>query len=186
MSSSENANNNNEQQNQQQPTQEQNTTAEVATAITETSLTKTGLDELLEKLRRTNDEEYVKQVIAMSDQDEYMITLNELDPSGKTEPDPIEPTVQRPVIVGTKDMPYKPHPITPFEYQRIEKLRAKFANEKEPDRDKLVEMQIAIYRLMAYAYLKMSPAEFDRLYSWIQLKMAVDASEYRAYKPNKK
>jgi|SRR5215216_1836128 len=160
------------------------TTATTATATANTSAS--GLGEYFDKMTKLYGEEYVKQVIEMANQDEFTVTLNILDPSGKTEPDPIDPEVQRPIVTGTEDKKYKIHPLNPMDFQRAEKLRARF-NTDAKDRDKIIDNQIAVYKFLAFCYLKMIPAEFDRLYDWGQLKMAVDACDFKTlYRPQKK
>jgi hypothetical protein len=127
-------------------------------------------------------EEYMKKVMEMADHAHYDITLNV--PTDKTEPDPLDESIQRPIYNGTVDKNYKRFPISPQDYHRAEKLRAKFTSEKDPD--KVADNQIAIYKFLAFCYLKMPGAEFDRISDWTQLKLAVDACNFRTlYRPQK-
>src|SRR5215216_662763 len=72
------------------------TTATTATATANTSAS--GLGEYFDKMTKLYGEEYVKQVIEMANQDEFTVTLNILDPSGKTEPDPIDLKFRGPLL----------------------------------------------------------------------------------------
>lgn len=146
-----------------------------------------GLGEYFDKMTKLYGEDYVKRVIEMANQDKFTITLNVLDKDGKTEPDPIEPEIQRPIVTGTEDVEFKVHPMNPMDFSRAEKLRAKFNAETVKDRDKIIDNQIAVYKFLAFCYLKMLPDQFNRLYDWGQLKMAVDACDFKAlYRPQMK
>ena len=164
----------------------ESTTPTTATPTNE-EVPKTPVNEFLEKLRKQNDEDYVKNVVSMSDQSSFVITLNKPHPDGKTETIEIDgEKITIPQYDGTEDKTCDAHPLTPQDLLLIEKLRMKFENEKEADRVKIANNQMALYKYLASRYLKLSAEEFDRAYDWTQLKMSVDACDYKALKPHKK
>jgi len=186
---------NNANNEQQQPAQQQEQTQPITTPTSNTGSggggggAEGGFAEYFDKMLQGYGEEYMKQVMEMADQKQYVITLNELemDSNGnpKTEPDPLDPEIKRPIYKGMTDKPYTSCPISPQDWHRAEKLRAKFQAEKDPD--KVADNQINTYKFLAFCYLKMPASEFDRIADWNQLKMAVDACNFRTlYRPLKK
>ena len=127
-------------------------------------------------------EEYMKEVmeIAKSDKKQFVITLNV--PTGKTEPDVVDPTIQRPIYEGTEDKTFNFHPLSPLDWQRVTKLRQQFEKEKDPD--KVVDNQIALYKFWANCYLRMPETDFNRMADWLQMKIVLDACDFRTnYRP---
>lgn len=145
-----------------------------------------GFADYFDKMLQGYGEDYMKEVMAMADQNDFTITLHKPDPSGKTEE--IEygtEIIKRPVYIDIENKTYKRVPISPMDFHRAEKLRAKFQAEKDPD--KVADNQIAIYKFLAACYLKMPSSEFERIVDWNQLKMCIDACNFRTlYRPQRK
>lgn len=147
----------------------------------EAEVTKSFREEF-DKIYQGYGRDYVKKVMDMAKQSTYTITLMVPDPGGKKEPDPFDEGKEREVYVGSEPKQYKRRPISAMDFHRAEKLRAKFQNEKDPD--KVADNQARIYQFLAFCYLGMSPTEFSRVADWTELKLAIDACNHRTvYQP---
>lgn len=136
---------------------------------------KSNFTEQFEKMLEHYGEEYMKKVMEVAKKDQFTITLNV--PTGKKIQSPIEPYEERDEYDGVEQKTYKRRPISATDYHKSEKLRAQFQNEKDPD--KVADNQAKIYRFLAFCYLGMSPAEFERIADWTQFKLVIDGCNHK-------
>lgn len=133
-----------------------------------------------DKMLQKYGEDYMRRVVENAKKDTYSITL--MIPTGKKVPDPLEPEKELDEYNGTETKKYKRRPISAKDYHRAEKLRAQFQNEKDPD--KVADNQARIYQFLAFCYLGMAPAEFNRVADWTEIKLVVDSCNHKTlYQP---
>lgn len=166
---------------EQQPPQLTTATSSPEVSPTDKTAAESNFAEQFDKMLQKYGEDYMRRVIEMSKQDTFTVAL--LKPTGKKEPDPLEPDKERDVYNGTEKKTYRRYPIGTGDYHRAEKLRAQFANEKDPD--KVADNQARIYQFLAFCYLHMPYAEFSRVEDWTQIKLVVDACNHKTlYQPS--
>jgi hypothetical protein len=140
----------------------------------------TSFTEYFDKMIQKYGEDYMKRVVEMAKQQKYTIQLRK--PTGKKIPDPLEPEKQMDEYSGMEPKDYTRQPISAEDYHRAEKLRAKFQNEKDPD--KVADNQARIYQFLAYCYLGMAYSEFARVADWTEIKLVIDACNHKTlYQP---
>jgi hypothetical protein len=142
-------------------------------ALPEQEAAQSNWTQYFEKMMQGLGDDYMKRIVELAKQESYTISLRK--PTGNKVPDP---TTGEEVdeFRGWETKQYSRGKIMSSDYNKVEKLRAQYNKERDPE--KIADMLARIYQFLAYCYLEMPYSDFIRT-DWDEIKPILDACNFR-------
>ncbi len=141
--------------------------------LPESQTAKSTWQDYFSKMMNDLSDDYMKRVMELANNDNYEISLRV--PTGNKMKDPFSGE-EVDEFKGWEKKRYSRGRITAADYNKVEKLRAQYQKEKDPE--KIADMLARIYQFLAYCFLEMSYNEFIRT-DWDEVKPVLDACNFR-------
>lgn len=140
----------------------------------ETEASKASWKDHFSKMMDELSNDYMTRVMDLANQDSYSVSLR--IPTGNKIPDPLDENLQVDEYKGWETRTFKRGRITTADYNKVEKLRASYNKDKDPER--VADTLHKIYQYLAYCYLEMAAADFKRS-DWDELKPILDGCNFK-------
>ena len=118
----------------------------------------------------------MQKITTLAGQESYDILLQVPDPTAKPMINPFSGKPEKVFKDEWKTENYRRHKISQSNWLLVEKARARFSREKDPE--KKADLYSKLYEGLAFLYLKMKPEDFRRS-DWEEMKLILDACNHR-------